>query len=96
MKKSRLTTALAVIVFAAGSAFVTQSPKVDVSQTVTSSTEEMAQIGYYKIPNQPCGQMQVACNPVTDTELCLLPVPGQPGVHQIYDADCETPLRRDP
>ena len=92
MKKSRLTTAFAVIVFAVGSAFVTQSPKVGVS----SGTEEMAQIGYYKIPNQPCGQMQVACNPVSETELCLLPVPGQPGVHQFYDSDCETPLRRDP
>jgi len=95
MKKSHLTIALAVLVFAIGSAFVTQSQKVDLTQKATSETKEMAQTGYYKIPNQPCGQMEVACNPVTVTELCLLPIPGQPGLHQFFDEDCETPLRRD-
>ncbi|MGB2525746.1 MULTISPECIES: DUF6520 family protein [Flagellimonas] len=96
MKKSRLTIALAVIVFAVGSAFVAQPARVGESQMATFDTEEMSQIGYYKIPNQPCGQMQVACNPVTLTNLCIMPVPGQSGLHQIYDADCTTPLRRDP
>ncbi|MDC6390494.1 DUF6520 family protein [Maribacter sp. PR1] len=96
MKKSSLTIAFAVIVFAVGSAFVTQAPEVDVSTIASSNTEEMAQIGYYKIPNQPWRQMQVACNPVTDTDLCLLPVPGEAGLHQIFDADQSTPLRRDP
>lgn len=95
MKKSSLTIAFAVIVFAVGSAFVTQSAQVDKSRLASTDKVEMAQIGYYKIPNQPCGQMAVPCNTNSTGTLCTLPVPGKSGVHQFYAEDCATPLRRD-
>ena len=95
MKKSSLTIAFAVIVFAVGSAFVSQSTEVDKSILASTDKVEIAQIGYYKIPNQPCGQMAVPCSNSSVGDLCTLPIPGKSGVHQFYAEDCATPLRRD-